>query len=125
MIRFLHGDIVAARAILEEHANPSKTPPEPIYARLHAVAIALTGRALAHLGDVDKARARLDGALSLARRDSQSWLLAIVLLNANALDVLCGSPPAHVDELEALATEQGLLHYSSWALAYRGLTLDA
>jgi len=123
--RYYLGDIVAARTILEEHDNPSNMPLEPIYARLHAVAVVFTSRALAHLGHVDKARARLDEALSLARRDSQSWLLAIVLLEANALDVLCGSPPAHVDELEALATEQDLLHYSSWALAYRGLTLDA
>ncbi|MFL5286599.1 MAG: hypothetical protein ACJ8AW_37905, partial [Rhodopila sp.] len=123
--RLYLGDIVAALAILEEHANPSNTPPELIYAGVHVAAIALTSRALAHLGHVDKARARLDEALSLTRRGGMSWLLAIVLLSANALDLLCGSPPAHVDELEALATEQGLLYYLSWALAFRGLTLDA
>jgi class 3 adenylate cyclase/DNA-binding transcriptional ArsR family regulator len=65
---FSLGELVAARDLLEEYADPAHTPVDPRAAYFHAMRLAGAGRALVLLGYIDQARSRIGEALSLARR---------------------------------------------------------
>jgi tetratricopeptide (TPR) repeat protein len=125
MSRFQLGELVAARALLEEHADPAHPPVHGWYAHFHATRLGVAGRALVFLGYIDQARSRIGEALTLARRIRIAPTLAQVLIAANGLDLATGSPLIHAEELLALSTEQKLAHWLGWAMAYRGLALAA
>jgi tetratricopeptide (TPR) repeat protein len=80
---------------------------------------------VAYLGYVGQARARMDEALTEARRRRDAHTLAHVLCMANWLDWLTGSPDEHTEESLALTTEHGFPFYVGWALAFRGQSLVA
>ncbi|MFL5283891.1 MAG: AAA family ATPase [Rhodopila sp.] len=123
------GELVAARVLLEEHADPAHTSTDPRYAYFHAMISAprfgFLGHTLALLGYITQARSRTDQALSLARRIRSAPALALALISANGLDLATGSPLIHAEELLALTTEQKFAQWLGWALAFRGLALAA
>jgi class 3 adenylate cyclase/tetratricopeptide (TPR) repeat protein len=119
------GELVAARDLLEEHADPTHIPVDPRLAYLHAVRLAIAGRALLLLGYIDQARSRMGEALSLARRIRNAPALTLALISANMLDLVTGSPLIHAEELLAVTIEQKLAPYLGWGTAFRGLALAA
>ena len=78
---------------------------------------------LAHLGYLDQARSRMDGALSEARRVRHFHTLAHVLTFANWLGWLTSSPLVNLDEALAVSTEHGFPFYLGFARAYLGRSL--
>ena len=82
---------------------------------------------LAYLGYLDQARSRLNEALSEARRLEHAHTLATVLVVANWMDSIAGSPELqqHAEELLALSTEHGFPFHGASALAFRGRLLIA
>jgi tetratricopeptide (TPR) repeat protein len=125
MSRFCLGDLVAARILLEEHADPAHIPTDPWSAHLHALRLAYLSHTLVLLGYIDQARSRMGEALLLSRRIRSAPALASVLIIANALDLAIGSPLIHAEELLALSTEQKFPQWLGYALAYRGRALAA
>jgi tetratricopeptide (TPR) repeat protein len=123
--RFCRGELVTARALLEEHADPAHAPTNSWSAYFHAVGLAYLGLSLALLGYIDQARSKSEQALSLARQIGVVPLLSIMLIFANALDLATGSPLIHAEELLALATEQRLPQWLAWAIVYQGHALAA
>jgi class 3 adenylate cyclase/tetratricopeptide (TPR) repeat protein len=119
------GELVAARVLLEEHADSAHPPVNTRSATLHALRLAAAGRVLLLLGHIDQARSRMGEALSLARRIRSAPTLATVLIHACSLDYATGSPLSYAEELLALTTERKFPQWSAWALAHRGLALAA
>jgi tetratricopeptide (TPR) repeat protein len=64
-------------------------------------------------------------AVSEARRLGHLYTLAQVLVFANWIDWLTGSPDVHTEEVLTLSTEQGFRYYLGWAMALRGRLLTA
>ncbi|MFL5282916.1 MAG: AAA family ATPase [Rhodopila sp.] len=122
---FFLGELVIARAFLEEHADPAHTPTDPWPAYFHVIRLGSLGRTLAHLGHIDQARSRTDQALSLARQIGSAPVLSVVFIFANTLDHVIGSRLRHADELLAVATEQKLPQWLAWALMFQGHALAA
>ena len=126
--RFFLGEFVAARAVLERCmglADPAHRTIEGLSFDPYAVMLAYLALTLAYLGYIDQARSRMDEALSEARRLRHAHTLAHVLVFANWLDWLTGSPMVHIEEFLALSTEHGFPFYLGWALAFRGRSLIA
>jgi tetratricopeptide (TPR) repeat protein len=123
MSRLHLGELVAARVLLEEHADPAHPPVNPRVAHFQALGLAYLGFTLALLGYIDQARSRMGEALSLARQIRSAPTLAVVLICASGLDYVIGLPSIHAEELLALSTEQKFPQWLAWALAYRGWAL--
>ncbi|HXZ02801.1 MAG TPA: AAA family ATPase [Stellaceae bacterium] len=128
------GEFVAARALLEQCHGLS----DPAHRRAGGAGAGLTGDpyanmlanlavALAHLGYVDQARARLGEALSEARRLQRAHTLAAVLSCAVWIDWIVFSPERQrrAEELLALASEHDFPYFSSHATVFRGASLTA
>src|SRR4029078_4998452 len=138
--RLFLGEFVDARDILERcyglvdpayRGRGSSSDP-------YAMMLADLAWTLAIMGYVDRARSRLNEALSEARRLGHVNTLADVLTSANAIDShlgfadvriaaraidgILGSPElqAHADEMLALSVDRGLPLHLGWATAYRG-----
>jgi class 3 adenylate cyclase/tetratricopeptide (TPR) repeat protein len=126
--RFWVGEFIAARAVLEQCVDHSDSPNraverlslDPYTTALIYLAITLTC-----LGYVDQARARLDEAVSEARRLGHTHNLVTTLHLADWTDWLARSPMVRLEECLALSTELGFPFYSGWALAFRGGSLIA
>jgi class 3 adenylate cyclase/tetratricopeptide (TPR) repeat protein len=128
--RLFLGDFVVARALLERcHGLADPAPRGAVVpsADIFAMMLAYLAWTLAVLGYIDQARARLNEALSQARRLRHAQTLADVLLSANPVERITGSPQMqqHAEELLALSTERGLPLSLGWATAYRGASLIA
>jgi hypothetical protein len=121
--RFNLGEFVAARTLLEEHADPAHPPVDLWSAHFHAARLAVLGLTLALLGYIDQARLRTGEALSLARRIRSAPALAQVLIYASSLDFHTGSPLIHAEELLTLSIEQKFAQWLPSALLFRGLAL--
>jgi predicted ATPase/class 3 adenylate cyclase len=127
--RLFLGEFTAARAFLERSYGLA----DPAYrgrgssSDPYAMMLAYLAWTLAILGYVDQARSRLNEALSEARRLGHVHTLADVLISANAIDNILGSPElqTHADEMLALSIERGLPLHLAWATAYRGVALVA
>src|SRR4029079_12267173 len=127
--RLFLGEFTAARAFLERSyglADPAYrgrgSSSDPC-----AMSLAYLALTLAILGYVEQARSRLNEALSEARRLGHVHTLADVLISANAIDSVLGSPElqTHADEMLALSVDRGLPLHLGWATAYRGAALVA
>ena len=122
------GEFVGARADLERcirladplHRTTGGLPFDPYVSMLPWLALAL-----ACLGCVDQARARIDEALSKARQLGHAHTLALVLRHSNWFDWITGSPMVHATEFLALTTEHGFSYYLGWAHAHRGQSFCA
>jgi predicted ATPase/class 3 adenylate cyclase len=121
--RFHLGELVAARTLLEEHADPTHPPVDLWSALFYTLRLASLSLVLAVLGHIDQARSQMDKALLLARRTRSTHVLAQVLLCAIWLDRNMGWSSTHAEELLALSTEQKYPQWLGWALAFRGLAL--
>ena len=124
--RLYLGELVTARALLEEHADPAHPPiADPSACLFPCCEACVPGLDPGLLGYIDQARSRMDEALSLARRIRSAPTLAHCSVYANALDYVTGSPLIHAEELLALSTEQKFPQWLGWALAFRGHALAA
>jgi tetratricopeptide (TPR) repeat protein len=123
--RLCLGELVVARALLEEQPDLARPPVDPQRAQFHILRLAFAGLTLALLGYIDQGRSRIEEAVSLARSLRDAPMLAQTLVYANALDLTTGSPLIYAEELLALSTEQKFPQWLGWGLAYRGLALAA
>ena len=129
--RFYLGELVPARALLEEHADQVLEERadqadgfvDPQHAYFHVLRLAFAGLALVLLGHIDQAHSRIDDALSLARQGGNAFLLAQVLMVGTLLEHITGLPWRHAAELLALSTEQKFPLALGWALALHGWSL--
>jgi DNA-binding winged helix-turn-helix (wHTH) protein/tetratricopeptide (TPR) repeat protein len=124
--RFLLGEFVAARLLLEQCLDPADaTPDARVPADLHVSILSNLALALTYLGYLDQARLRLNQALSEARGLDHAEALAAVLLVANWIACTASFPElaSRADELMALSTENGFQFYLGWAKTYRGWSL--
>ena len=124
--RFYLGEFVASEAVLEQCsglADPERCTSEGLAFDPYAVVLAYLGVTLAYLGYINQARSRMAEALSEARRLGHAHTLAQVLVFANWMDWLVGSPGPHIEEVLTLSTEHGFRYYLGWALALRGRSL--
>jgi class 3 adenylate cyclase/tetratricopeptide (TPR) repeat protein len=123
---FFLGKFVTARALLDRcmglseaaHRTMGGLPVDPF-----AMMLAYLALTLAHLGYLEQARSRMDGALSEARRVRHFHTLAHVLTFANWLGLLTCSPLVHLPESLAVSTEHGFPFYLGFARAYLGRSL--
>ncbi len=126
--RFMLGEFVAARALLERYlglADPSHRVIGGLSFDPHAATLAWLAPTLACLGCIDQAQSRMDEALSEARRLQHVYTVGQMLLFASLLDRLTGSPLMHLEELQSLATEHNYPLLLAFALALRGGSLIA
>jgi class 3 adenylate cyclase/tetratricopeptide (TPR) repeat protein len=122
------GDLIGARDLLERStglADPACRSAGRVPVGPYAVILAHLATILGHLGYVDQARARMDEALAEARRTGHVHTLVHVLVVAISFHRVIRSPVVHLEELLTLSTENGLRHYSDWALINRGRSLVA
>jgi tetratricopeptide (TPR) repeat protein len=123
------GEFTAARTLLEachglgvasHRALNAGHTIDPFVGNLAYLALTL-----AYLGYVDQARARVNEALSEARRLQQPHLLAFVLVFATWIDALLGAPEieARAQELRAVSNESGLSYFLGPAMTSRGWSL--
>jgi tetratricopeptide (TPR) repeat protein len=120
------GEFATAHATLERSlglADPAHRPIEGLPFEPYATLLANLGRTLAYSGYIDRARSRMDKALSEVRQSQRAHTLAHILNFATLLDWLTHSPLAHLDELFAIANEHGFPFFSCWVKAYRGQSL--
>jgi class 3 adenylate cyclase/tetratricopeptide (TPR) repeat protein len=119
------GELVAARDLLGENADPVQISTDPQRVHFHAMRLGYAGRVLVFLGYIDQARSRMGQALSLARRIRSTPALAQALISASVLDLATGSSLIHTEELLALTTGQKFAQWLGWAMAFRGFALAA
>ena len=121
------GELVAARAKLEpcvDLAAPARRKMrglvslDPYLSMLAYLAITL-----ACLGYIDQARSIMNKTVSEARGLQHTATLAHTLMFMSWLDLLTGSPVAHVEEAISLATECNYPSYLAIAVGYRGRLL--
>jgi class 3 adenylate cyclase/tetratricopeptide (TPR) repeat protein len=126
--RFLLGEFIAARAVLEQCtglADPAHRTIGGLSFDPYTQMLSFLALTLAHLGYIDQARSRMDEALSEARQLRHVFNLVTVLVHALRFDRLTCSPEVHIEEVLALSTEHGFPTYLGWALAHRGRSLLA
>jgi tetratricopeptide (TPR) repeat protein len=126
--RFFMGELVAARVILERCIgldDPAHRTKLSLSTDNYATMLTTLATSLAYSGYIAQARSRMDEALSRARRLRHLHTLARVLVHANGIDWLSGSPMVHIQEALAVSAENGFPQYLGWALAWRGRWLIA
>jgi class 3 adenylate cyclase/tetratricopeptide (TPR) repeat protein len=128
LTRFWLGELVTARALLEQcHglADPARRAIGGLAEDPYATMLAYLAATLAHLGYIDQARARINAALSEARRIGHGRTLVNVLMYAFKIDLVTGARETHAtaEELLALSTEHQFPLYLAWATILRGASL--
>jgi class 3 adenylate cyclase/predicted ATPase len=128
LTRFWLGELVIARALLEQCyglADPAHRSIAGLGEDSYATMLAFLAATLAHLGYIDQARARINEALSEARRIGHGRTLANVLMYAFIIDSVTRSRETHAnaEELLALSTEHEFPLFLAWATILRGTSL--
>ena len=128
--RCYFGEFIAARALLEQcHdlANPAHRHIGGGLSDSYAAMLVSLAFTLAHLGYIDQARSRMNGALLEARRLGQTETLTLVLSAASWMETITCPPERRrcADELLALSTEHGFPQHLGWAKVYLGKSLTA
>jgi predicted ATPase len=123
--RYWLGELVAARALLEQCyglADPARRAIAGLAEDSYATMLAYLAATLANLGYLDQARARIDEALSEARRIGHARTLANVFMYALRIRLVIGSreTPSDAEELLALASEHQFPLFAAWATVLRG-----
>jgi class 3 adenylate cyclase/predicted ATPase len=129
--RFDLGEFVTARALFEQCHGLKDPAHRAFYAALtpedpHTVSLARLALTWAFLGYIDQARARIDAALSKARRLDHAYTLAFVLSVVCWVEEVAGAPDVeerHAEALVALSNEHGFLFWSSLGLLHQGRSL--
>jgi predicted ATPase len=131
--RLFLGDFVAARALLEQCHGLRNPAHRAVYASLttqdpYAMSLGILAGTMAYLGYVDQARARVDEALSEARRVDHAYTLAYVLFWACWTAWVGRSPDEmqqHAEELIALSSKHSFQYRFGWGLVCRGGSMNA
>jgi class 3 adenylate cyclase/predicted ATPase len=132
--RLFLGELVAARELFEQCLGLGDPVHRAVFARRtaedpHAVNLIQLAMSLAFLGHIDQASARVDEALSEARRLGHAHALAVVLNFACWAKCVGGSPHesllGHAEELITLSNEHGFPQHLGWGLLFRGWSLTA
>jgi tetratricopeptide (TPR) repeat protein len=127
------GEFVTARALLEQCEGLRDPAHREVYAALtaedqYAVNRARLASALAFLGYSDQARARLDEAISEARRLDHAYTVAWVFGRVCGVEWVVGLPQEverHAREVVALSKEHGFPYWLSMGLLCHGWSLTA
>jgi predicted ATPase len=129
---FYLGEFLAARALSEQCHGLRDPAHREVYAALavfdpYCANLARLAVTLAFLGYIDQARARMDEALSEARRLDHAYTMAVVLAQVCAADWVAGSHKVHrhAEELVALANEHGFPLWLDLGLIFHGWSLAA
>jgi tetratricopeptide (TPR) repeat protein len=131
LTRLQLGEITAARALCEESHGLSNLGHRAIYAAVtaedpHVVMIGALATALAALGYVDQARAKIDEALAEGRRLDNASTLALTFLHACQVARSVASPREvlrYAEEMVALSRVQNLRLYLALGSVYCGWSL--
>jgi class 3 adenylate cyclase/tetratricopeptide (TPR) repeat protein len=124
--RFFLGEFVAARNLLEQCfglADAAHRTTEGLTVNPYVTMLTFLALTQASLGYIDQARARMEEALSEARRLRHAYTQVHTLSMANWLDWLTRWPMVHVEEMLALTTQNGFQSHLGWARAFRGRSL--
>ena len=131
-LTLLHlGELVAARALLDQCHGLADPAHRGIGAGLaedpYVTMLAYLALTLAYQGYIDQSRARLEEALSEARRLKHAQTLAGVLLYANWIAWITCSPELgpYAEELMAISNEHRFPFHLGYATAMRGASLIA
>jgi predicted ATPase len=130
---YFRGEFVTARALLELCDGLRDPAARAICAAIavadpHAASLAHLALTLALLGHLDQGRARVDEALSEARRLDHPFTVAFVLSKVCAVEAAVGLPHdarRHAEELEALSNEHGFPLWLGLGLLQQGRSLTA
>ena len=130
---YFRGQFVAARALLELCDGLRDPAARAICAAIavadpHAASLGHLALTLALLGHLDQGRARVDEALSEARRLDHPFTVAFVLSKVCAVEAAAGLPHdarRHAEELEALSNEHGFPLWLGLGLVHHGQSLTA
>jgi predicted ATPase len=120
------GEFVVARTFLEQCHGLSEPAHRAIRAGMfsdpYAMMLAQLAVTLAHLGYIDQARARLNEAISEARRLRQALTLPNVLYRGTWIESIIRSAKIqqYAEEALALSTEHGFPLFLGCAIAARG-----
>jgi class 3 adenylate cyclase/tetratricopeptide (TPR) repeat protein len=130
---YFRGEFVTARALLELCDGLRDPAARAICAAIavadpHAASLGHLALTLALLGHLDQGRARVDEALSEARRLDHPFTVAFVLSKVCAVEAAVGLPHdarRHAEELEALSNEHGFPLWLGLGLLQQGRSLTA
>jgi predicted ATPase len=130
---YFRGEFVTARALLELCDGLRDPAARAICAAIavadpHAASLGHLALTLALLGHLDQGRARVDEALSEARRLDHPFTVAFVLSKVCAVEAAAGLPHdarRHAEELEALSNEHGFPLWLGLGLLQHGRSLTA
>jgi class 3 adenylate cyclase/predicted ATPase len=122
------GEIAAARALLEQCHDMNDPTRREMYVRLtgadqYVIMLVYLGATLTYLGHVDQGRARLDEALSAARKLGHAYTLAFVVGWKAIMAGVSRSPREawdYAEQVEALSSEHGFPFWSSVGQLFRG-----
>jgi class 3 adenylate cyclase/predicted ATPase len=130
---YFRGEFVTARALLELCDGLRDPAARAICAAIavadpHAASLAHLALTLALLGHLDQGRARVDEALSEARRLDHPFTVAFVLSKVCAVEAAAGLPHdarRHAEELVALSNGHGFPLWLGLGLLQHGRSLTA
>lgn len=130
---YFRGELVTARALLELCDGLRDPTARAICAAIavadpHASSLGHLALTLAFLGHLDQGRARVNEALSEARRLDHPFTVAFVLSKVCAVEAAAGLPRdawRHAEELEALSNEHGFPLWLGLGLLQHGRSLTA
>ncbi|WP_249144447.1 AAA family ATPase [Bradyrhizobium lablabi] len=130
---YFRGEFVTARAILELCDGLGDPAVREICAAIavadpHAASLSHLALTLALVGHIDQGRARVDEALSQARRLDHPFTVAFVLSKVCAVEAAAGLPHEarrHAEELVALSNEHGFPLWLGLGLLQHGRSLTA
>ena len=128
---YFRGEFATARALLELCDGLRDPAARAICAAIavadpHAASLGHLALTLALLGHLDQGRARVDEALSEARRLDHPFTVAFVLSKVCAVEAAAGLPHdarRHAEELEALSNEHGFPLWLGLGLLQQGRSL--
>ncbi|MFB9265631.1 AAA family ATPase [Bradyrhizobium erythrophlei] len=130
---YFRGEFATARSLLELCDGLREPAARAIGAAIavadpHAASLGHLASTLALLGHIDQARARVDEALSEARRLDHPFTVAFVLSKVCAVEAAAGLPHdtrRHAEELVDLSNEHGFPLWLGFGLLQHGWSLTA
>jgi predicted ATPase/class 3 adenylate cyclase len=133
LIYFALGDLIAARALIEQSQRVADPAHRALYTALtgtdqYALLPAYLALTLTHLGCVDQGRERMSEALSEAHRLEHAHTLAQVLVLACWVEEGAGAPykaQRYAEEATAFSSEHGFPYWSAWGTIHQGCSLTA
>jgi class 3 adenylate cyclase/tetratricopeptide (TPR) repeat protein len=131
--QYQRAQFVAARTLIEQCQELSDPAHGAVYLTLiasdyHIVMFTYHAFIVAQLGFLDQARARMNEALSQARRLGHAHTLAHVLVQASGLEAIAGTPHEvrrYAEEAVALSNEHGFMFWLGLGMLLLGHSMIA